>query len=112
MKLPMRPSERPPSASETLRDAEIADWIEARARCAVLFWDADDPVSQRYRARVEVVSASTAIPLGIVDVKADALVAQALGVKSVPTVVVFRDGDVAERLMGSPPDGILREALR
>lgn len=108
----MRPTERAPTGIEALRDPEVADWVEARERCGLLFWDADDAVCQRYRARLEVVAASTGLPLAAIDVRADALVAQALGVTSVPTLVVFRGGDVAERLMGAPPDDILRDALR
>ena len=108
----MRPTERAPTAAETLRDAEVADWVEPRPRCALLFWDADDPKCLRFRARLEVLLAAADLPLGVLDVRSDALVAQALGVKSVPTTVVFRGGEVAERLIGAPPDEVLREALR
>lgn len=107
----MRPTERPPAGLEALRDPEVADWIEVRPWCALYFWDADDPRCQRYRARVEVAAAAAGLPVGVLDVRADALVAQALGVKSVPTLVVFRAGEVAERLIGAPPDDVLQQAL-
>lgn len=108
----MRPSEIPPAGLETLRDAEAAEWVESRPRCALLFWDGEDGTCQRYRARVELAAASSGLPVGVLDVRSNALVAEALGVKSVPALVVFRGGDVAERLLGAPPDAILREALR
>lgn len=108
----MRPTERPPPASETLRDDEIADWLERHERAALLFWDETDPAGPRFRARLELVAAASEIPLGIIDVRHDPLVAQALGVKSVPTTIVFRAGEVVERLMGAPPEAVLREALR
>lgn len=107
----MRPSETAPSGHVSLRDADVADWVEARARCVLLFWDGDDPKCQRFRARLEVALAAADLPMGVLDVRSDALVAQALGVKSVPTTVVFRAGEVAERLIGAPPDDILRDAL-
>lgn len=108
----MRPTERPPQVVDALRDKDAADWLEARPRAALLFWDADDDACRRLRARLELVAAAADIALGVLDVRSDALVAQALGVKSVPTVVVFRGGEVAERLMGVLPEDILREALR
>lgn len=108
----MRPSERPPQGVDPLRDPDVADWLEARPRAALLFWDAEDDACKRLRARLELVAAAADVAVGVLDVRTDALVAQALGVKSVPTVVVFRGGDVAERLMGGVPEGVLSEALR
>lgn len=108
----MRPTERPPQGVDSLRDKDAADWLESRPRAALLFWDADDDACRRLRARLELVAAAADIAVGVLDVRSDALVAQALGVKSVPTVVVFRDGEVAERLMGVLPEDVLREALR
>ena len=106
-----RPSEIPHAGVATLRDREVSDWIEARPHAAILFWDADDAACQRLRARLELVAASANVPLGIVDVRTDALVAQALGVKSVPTLVAFRGGEVVDRVMGAAPEAILRQAL-
>lgn len=107
-----RPTERPPRGIEALRDADIADWLEAHERAALLFWDERDATSQRMRARLELVAAASDIPVGVIDVRHDALVAQALGVEGIPTTVVFRGGEVVERLLGAPPEDVLREALR
>lgn len=106
-----RPTERPPAVVETLRDPEVVDWIDRHPRAAVLFWDDADDACARLRARLEVMAAAADVPVAAVDVKSNALVAQALGVKSVPSVIVFRGGDVVERLMGVVPESILREAL-
>ena len=107
----MRPSERAPTAIEALRDADVADWLESRPHAALLFWDETDARCQRYRPRVELAAAAAGMPVGVIDIRGDALVAQAIGVKSVPMLVVFREGEVVERLIGSPPDDVLREAL-
>lgn len=107
-----RPTERPPHGVESLRDAEVADWLEARPRAALLFWDPADAPSQKLRARLDVVAAAASIEVGVLDVRTDALVAQALGIKSVPALVVFRGGEVVERLMGAAPESVLNEALR
>lgn len=108
----MRPTETTPPGIVALADKEAADWIETRPRAALLFWDPSDAVSQKLRARLEVIAAAAAIEVGALDVRSDALVAQALGVQSVPAVVVFRGGEVVERVMGAAPEGILSEALR
>lgn len=108
----MRPTERAPPGIEALRDREVADWLEARPRAALLFWDADDAACQRLRARLEIAVAATGASVGCLDVRHEPLVARALGVASVPTLVVFRDGEVADRVMGSPPEAVLRDALR
>lgn len=107
----MRPTELPGGALVALADAQTADWLEARARAALLFWDPDDAASQRQRARVEVVAAAAGVEVGTIDVRAHRLVAQALGVKSVPTLVVFRAGDEVDRVMGGAPEPVVREAL-
>lgn len=107
-----RPSETPPGGVEVLRDADVADWLEARPCAALLFWDAADGVSQRQRARVELVAASVGMGIGALDVATERLVAQALGVKSVPALVVFVAGEVVDRVMGAAPEAILQEALR
>jgi len=106
-----RPSEKPRASTETLRDPEIADWLEAHPRAALLFWDESDDACRRLRARLELVAAAADVPVAAVDVRTSALVAHALGVKTVPIVVVFRGGDVVERVLGIAPEMILREAL-
>lgn len=106
-----RPSERPHEGVEPLRDPEIADWVEAHPRAALLFWDESDDACRRLRARLELVAASADMPVGAVDVRTSPLVAQALGVQKVPAVVVFRGGEVVERVLGVPPESVLREAL-
>lgn len=107
----MRPTETPRPGVVALRDAEVADWLELRARAALLFWDPEDASSQKLRARIEVVAAAAAVEVGVLDVRSDALVAQAVGVEGVPTLVVFRGGEIVERLIGAPPERVLREAL-
>ncbi|HVM45337.1 MAG TPA: thioredoxin family protein [Candidatus Thermoplasmatota archaeon] len=107
----MRPTELPRGGVEALRDEEVADWLEARPRAALLFWDESDETSRRQRARVEVVAAAVDVSLGALDIRTDALVAQALGVTSVPALVVFRGGEVVERLMGAAPEPVLKDAL-
>lgn len=106
-----RPSQTPPSAVDTLHDQDVADWLEARPRAALFFWDAADAACQRQRVRLEVVAAARGVAVGLVDVRSEPLVAQALGVSSVPTLVVFRDADVVERVMGSAPESVLASAL-
>ena len=107
----MRPTETPTPGVEPLRDPEVADWIERHDRCAVYFWDESDAVCQRQRGRVELAAAAAGIAVGVVDVRSDALVAQALGVKTVPMLVVFRGGEVVERLIGAAPEAVLKAAL-
>lgn len=106
-----RPSETPPGGLWPLRDAEVADWLEGRDQAALYFWDEADAACQRHRGRVELVAAAAGVPVGVLDVRTDALVARALGVSSVPALVVFRGGEVVERVLGSAPETILREAL-
>lgn len=107
----MRPTERAPPGVDALLDAEVADWLETRPHAALLFWDESDDASRRQRARLELVAAAAGVPVGALDVRKNALVAQALGIRSVPAVVVFRGGEVVERVMGAAPEAILREAL-
>ena len=105
------PTELGRPSVDLLRDTEVADWLEGRDPAALYFWDETDAPCQRHRPRMEVVAASANVPVGVLDVRTDALVAQALGVKSVPALVVFRAGDVIERVLGAAPENILREAL-
>ena len=107
----MRPTERPHEGIVALADREAADWLETRAHAALLFWDESDDASRRLRARLQLVAAAAGVPVGAIDVRQDALVAQALGVKGVPEVIVFRGGEVVDRVMGVAPEHILREAL-
>lgn len=107
----MRPTEKAPQGMESLHDSDVADWLDARPHCALLFWDPDDAACQRLRVRIEVVAAAADIPIGTIDVRSSALVAQALGVKSVPSLVVFRGGEVMDRVMGGAPESVLRDVL-
>jgi thioredoxin 1 len=106
-----RPSETPHGGLWPLRDPEVANWLDGRAHVALYFWDEADAACQRHRTRVELVAAAANVPVGVLDVRSDALVAHALGVKSVPALVVFRNGEVVERVIGSAPEAILREAF-
>ena len=46
-----------------------------------------------------------------VNVDDSPMVAQQFGVSSIPTLIVFKDGEVVERLVGVQPKGRLQEAL-
>lgn len=119
-----RPTELPrPDEAVDLSDDEAADFLE-RHRVAVLaFLDLEDPASQKMRARLGVVMAKLApatsggslrpvLGAGVVDVAHHRLVADALGVKSVPMLVVFVEGEVVDRLIGAPPEVVIEDVLR
>lgn len=119
-----RPSELPPAGEVVeLSDAEAPDFLD-RHRVAILaFLDGKDPVSQKMRARLSLVVAKLApatsedgsrpvLGAGVVDVSHHRLVADALGVKSVPMLVVFVEGEVVDRLIGGPPEVVIEDVLR
>ena len=126
----MRPTERP--AGEGLRsltDEDAPDFLERHRVALLAFLDPDDPACAKMRVRLSVVAAKweTAGPAaagpaaagrpaefgaGVVEVTRHRLVAEALGVKSVPTVVLFVNGEVVDRLMGAPPESVLDEAVK
>lgn len=127
----MRPTQTPPGGARLLRDHEAPDFLEAHAVALLAFLDLQDPLSQRMRQRVEMVAAkwtgtaagpAHGLPAagdrrghfgaGVVDVSRDRLVAEAMGVTSVPTVVLFADGALVDRLMGAAPESVLDEMVK
>lgn len=123
----MRPTERPPEGVRDLADDEVPDFLDAHRVALLAFLDPADPACARMDARIRLLAAKweaagpevdpTARRLkkfgaGVVDVARNRLVAEAVGVTGVPTVLLFAEGQVADRLLGSPPEAILDEALR
>lgn len=110
-----RPTETPPpSEPRPLTDATAADFLEAHEVAVLAFVSEGDGPSDRYRPRLALVGARLASPrlgIGVLDVSTDRLVADALGVKGVPTTMVFVRGELADRLMGAAPESILEETL-
>lgn len=110
-----RPTQtRPTGEPVPLRDAEVPDFLESH-RVAVLAFLDDQGASGRLRERLVLVAARLARPdvaVGLVDVRADRLVAQAVGVRSVPTTLVFVAGEAVDRLMGAPPAEVVEETIR
>lgn len=109
----MRPTEVAPPGVVDLSDAEVPDFLERHAVVLLAFLDGGDEVSQRLRARLDALAPRhPKTAFGAVDVRASRLVAEALGVRSVPFTCVFRGGEVVDRLIGAPPDVVLEDVLR
>ncbi|HWH09348.1 MAG TPA: thioredoxin family protein [Candidatus Thermoplasmatota archaeon] len=109
----MRPTEVPPPGLRDLRDADVPDFLEASPVALLAFLDGDDPACRRLRARLDALALRhPGVAFGALDVRSARLVAEALGVRSVPFACVFRGGEVVDRLIGSPPDAVLEDALR
>jgi thioredoxin 1 len=51
------------------------------------------------------------VKMGKLDVDANPDTAQAFGVRSIPTVVVFRDGEAVEQIIGVRPKSTYEEAI-
>jgi thioredoxin 1 len=51
------------------------------------------------------------VKVGKLDVDANPLTAQAFGVRSIPTVVLFRDGEAVEQIIGVRPKSTYVEAI-
>jgi thioredoxin 1 len=60
---------------------------------------------------VESVAAETTAAVGTVDIDANRELAAEYGVRSVPTLLLFADGDVVERLVGVQQEGRLRDLV-
>jgi thioredoxin 1 len=125
----MRPSERAPDEGlRSLGDDEAPDFLERHAVALLAFLDLGDPACAKMHQRLSLVAAKwqTAGPAaaspaagslarfgaGVVDVARHRLVAEALGVKAVPTVLLFADGQVVDRLMGTPPESVLDDVVK
>lgn len=108
-----RPSELPRRGLRDLSDADVPDALESDAVVLLAFLDPNDPACQRLRARLEILAAKMpGAAFGAVDVTRSPLVADALGVKGVPFLVVFQHGAVVDRLIGAPPDAVIEDVLR
>ena len=125
-----RPTQRPPGEGlRSLTDDEAPDFIEAHRVALLAFLDLQDPACARMHQRLSLVAAKweTAGPAsagpavhgrparfgaGVVEVTRHRLVAEALGVKSVPMVLLFADGQVVDRLMGTPPESVLDDVVK
>lgn len=126
----MRPSEVDPADVRLLTDEEAPDFLESHRVALLAFLDMEDAVSLRMRERVGLVAMKWkaagpahgspaaldgrghGVGVGVVDVTRHRLVASALGVKSVPTVILFDGGAVVDRLMGAAPESVLDEMVR
>jgi len=51
------------------------------------------------------------VKMGKLDVDANPVTAQAFGVRSIPTVVVFRNGEAVEEIIGVRPKSTYQEAI-
>lgn len=109
----MRPTEVPPAGVADLRDDEVPDFLERHRVALLAFLDPADEACRDLRARLDALAARHAgAGFGAVDVRHARLVAEALGVRSVPFTCVFRGGEVVDRLIGGPPDVVLEDVLR
>jgi thioredoxin 1 len=66
---------------------------------------------QMLEPAVESVAAETDAAVAKVDIDAHQGLAQQHGVRGVPTLVLYRDGEVAERLVGMQDEATLRELV-
>lgn len=110
-----RPTETPPGEVAALTDHEVPDFLE-KHRVALLAFLGGDAASAKMRGRLSVAMAKWWRPgdqvgAAVVDLERHRLVAEALGVKGAPTVILFHDGEAVDRLMGAVPDAVLDEAL-
>ena len=109
----MRPSEVPPPGGVTiLTDADAPDFIERHGLAVLAFVAGDDPACAKLLPRLALVAAKTGVPMGTEDVDAHRLVAEALGVKSVPMLLLFERGVVVDRLIGAPPEVVIEDVVR
>lgn len=111
-----RPSETAPGEIQQLRDADVPDFLERHA-VALLAFLGSDAASERLRPRLQVVASKWWGPgdqlgVGVVDPDRHPLVAEALHLEGVPSVIVFVDGEVVDRLLGSVPESVLDEVVR
>ena len=104
------PTSISPRGLVELTDSAAPDFLEHNA-LALLLFAAADPASQRMRARVALVQAKLGVAAGALDVDAHRLVAEALGVRGVPAVLVFARGEVVDRAMGAPPESVIEEMV-
>lgn len=110
----MRPTQLPPPALRALRDDDVPDFLEGNAVAALAFVRGGDPVCERLLEKLAFVAQRLdgTVAAAAVDVGREGVVAEAMGVKAVPLVVVFVGGELVDRLMGSPPEAVIEETIR
>lgn len=109
------PTALPPAGPVDLSDDEVPDFLERHPVALLAFLAGGEAASERMRARIASVAARMGGPgfgAAVVDVVEHRLVAGAVGVTGVPTVIVFVRGALADRLMGGAPEEVLEEMLR
>lgn len=103
----------PPRGLVRLEDEDAPDFIEANRVVLLAFLDGADDICERLRVRLDAFAARhPEVAFGALDVRRSRMVAESLGVKSVPFLVVFREGEVVDRLIGGPPDAVIEDVLR
>lgn len=125
----MRPSEVDASDVRFLTDEEAPGFLETHKVALLAFLDMEDAVSLRMRERVGLVAMKWraagpahgtpaaiagrghSFGAGVVDVTRHRLVASALGVRSVPAVILFEGGVVVDRLLGAAPESVLDDMV-
>jgi hypothetical protein len=108
----MRPTERPAPGVSDLTDAAAPDFLDEHPLVLLAFLDSHDELSLRVRHRLAAVAARVGVPIGIIDVARASVVADAFGVRAAPMLLVFRGGEVVDRLIGVPPEDIIEETVR
>lgn len=113
-----RPTEHALPGVAHLTDAQAPDFIEAHRVTLLAFVDLNKEPSIRLRGRLNLVAARHARPddphalgIGVIDVTESQNVADAVGVREVPAVVVFVGGDVEDRMLGVVPERVLDEVV-
>lgn len=61
-----------------------------------------EELAEKYEGQVKV---------GKVDIDADSELAAQYGIMSVPTFLVFKDGQISDKIIGAVPKEILKEAI-
>ncbi|MFP5380491.1 MAG: thioredoxin family protein, partial [Vicinamibacteria bacterium] len=100
----------PPSEPVALTDADALDFLDRHEVALLAFLAPDDGPSDRLRPRLALAAAKMGEPrlgVGVLDVDRHPLVADAVGVKSAPTTLVFVRGEVTDRLVGAVPQDVL-----
>lgn len=104
----------PPVGLVSLDDASVPAFLDANRVAVLLFVDGGDPASLTLRERAERVALKFVdrAAFGELDVRRHPFVADAIGMRSVPAVVVFRRGRSVDEILGVAPESILEQAVR
>lgn len=113
-----RPTERPLPGVIELTDADAPDFLEGHRVALLAFLDLRSEASIRLRGRLNLLAARhlrvhdlRALGVGVIAIEGEPLVAEALGVRQTPEIVLFVLGEVADRVSGVPPESILDEMI-